>query len=78
MAPKVHGLKHLWKIASTSPLEHFCGFSSVSTLMGSVGQSCYVAANNVLDTIMACIHGCGAPGKALFGNDDVGVHVCQG
>ena len=66
MAPKVRGSHHLWKIASTSPLEQFCGFSSVSSLMGSAGQSCYVVANNVLDAVVACLYACGVPGKAQF------------
>ncbi len=66
IAPKVHGSHHLWRIASTSPLEQFCGFSSVSSLMGSAGQGCYVAANNVLDAVVACLYACGVPGKARF------------
>lgn len=66
MAPKVHGSHNLWRVASKSPLQHFCGFSSVSSLMGSAGQSCYVAANNVLDSVVAGLHACGVPGEAHF------------
>ena len=64
MTPKVHGSHHMWKLASYNPLKHFCAFSSVSSIMGSGGQSNYVAANNVLDTMVACLHACGIPGKA--------------
>ena len=63
LAPKANGTHHLWRLASSSPISAFCCFSSVSSFMGSVGQSNYASANNVLDTFNSYLHNCGVPGE---------------
>ncbi len=63
LAPKANGTHHLWRLASSSPISAFCCFSSVSSFMGSVGQSNYASANTVLDTFTSHLYSCGVPGE---------------
>lgn len=51
LAPKVQGALHLDRHTRHLPLDFFVMFSAFSTFLGSPGQSSYVAANSVLDSI---------------------------
>lgn len=45
LAAKVHGTRILQSLFKTEPLDFFVAFASTSTVLGSAGQSAYVAAN---------------------------------
>jgi malonyl CoA-acyl carrier protein transacylase len=49
MAPKVAGTLYLHKYTKDLPLDLFVSFSSISSLMGNLGQGNYAAANTFLD-----------------------------
>ncbi len=49
MAPKVAGALNLHIHSTEQPLDFFISFSSISSLIGNVGQANYVAANAFLD-----------------------------
>ncbi len=49
MAPKVAGALNLHIYTKEQPLDFFISFSSISSLIGNVGQANYVAANAFLD-----------------------------
>lgn len=49
LRPKVDGAMFLHEYSKTLPLEYFVLFSSISSLIGNVGQANYVAANAFLD-----------------------------
>jgi NAD(P)-dependent dehydrogenase (short-subunit alcohol dehydrogenase family)/aryl carrier-like protein len=51
MEPKMHGAWNLHRLTVNLPLEFFVLFSSGVTMMGSVGQGNYVAANAFLDAL---------------------------
>jgi acyl carrier protein len=51
MAPKVLGAWHLHAATLDEPLDFFIMFSSAASLIGSPGQSNYVAANAFLDAL---------------------------
>ncbi|MFB2837777.1 SDR family NAD(P)-dependent oxidoreductase [Floridanema evergladense] len=51
MAAKVSGAWHLHCLTQDCPLEFFVCFSSISSVIGSVGQGNYAAANAFLDTL---------------------------
>lgn len=50
LAPKVEGLVHLDTLTAEEPLEIFVMFSSMSSILGNVGQSDYASANAFLDS----------------------------
>jgi acyl carrier protein len=49
MGPKALGALHLDALTRGDPIEVFVNFSSVSSMIGNVGQANYVTANAVLD-----------------------------
>jgi len=49
LAPKVEGLIHLDTLTAEDPIELFVMFSSMSSVLGNVGQSDYASANAFLD-----------------------------
>nr|AXM42948.1 type 1 polyketide synthase [Myxococcus fulvus] len=51
LAPKVQGALNLHLETLAEPLDFFVLFSSISSVMGSAGQSSYAAANAFLDTL---------------------------
>jgi NAD(P)-dependent dehydrogenase (short-subunit alcohol dehydrogenase family) len=52
MAPKVAGALNLHTHTKAQPLDFFISFSSISSLIGNVGQANYVAANAFLDAFL--------------------------
>ncbi|MEM7125057.1 MAG: SDR family NAD(P)-dependent oxidoreductase [Chloroflexota bacterium] len=52
MRPKVNGTWNLHTLTQSMDLDFFVCFSSISSLMGSAGQSNYAAANAFMDTLM--------------------------
>ncbi len=50
LAPKIEGLLHLDIMTAEDPLELFVMFSSISSILGNVGQSDYASANAFLDS----------------------------
>ncbi|KUM94154.1 hypothetical protein AQI95_43630 [Streptomyces yokosukanensis] len=53
LAPKVQGTLNLDRYTAELPLDFFCVFSSISSVMGNTGQSDYIAANRFLDEFAA-------------------------
>ncbi|MEU8891632.1 SDR family NAD(P)-dependent oxidoreductase [Streptomyces sp. NPDC048442] len=53
LAPKVQGTLNLDRYTARLPLDFFCVFSSISSVMGNTGQSDYIAANRFLDEFAA-------------------------
>ncbi|WP_051235214.1 type I polyketide synthase [Marinimicrobium agarilyticum] len=49
MAPKVTGAVNLHRATQSLPLDHFISISSISSIIGNVGQTNYIAANAFLD-----------------------------
>lgn len=53
LRPKSHGAILLDRLTRGLKLDYFVLFSSVTTLLGNIGQSAYIAANTVLQAIAA-------------------------
>ncbi|MFI1607747.1 SDR family NAD(P)-dependent oxidoreductase [Streptomyces griseofuscus] len=53
LAPKLRGTLNLDRCTADLPLDFFCVFSSISSVMGNTGQSDYIAANRFLDEFAA-------------------------
>lgn len=65
MAPKVEGTWHLHQLTRHLDLDCFVLFSSAASLIGSVGQSNYAAANAFLDAIAHLRHREGLPALSI-------------
>ncbi|MEL6813253.1 MAG: aminotransferase class I/II-fold pyridoxal phosphate-dependent enzyme [Cyanobacteria bacterium J06598_3] len=65
MQPKITGAWNLHTLTQSCPLDHFICFSSIVSLMGSLGQTNYAAANAFLDGLMHHRQALGLPGLSL-------------
>ncbi|PSB07301.1 hypothetical protein C7B62_20315, partial [Pleurocapsa sp. CCALA 161] len=65
MAPKVKGAMYLHQLTSHLSLDFFVCFSSMSSLLGSLGQSNYAAANAFMDALVYHRRGMGLPGLSI-------------
>ncbi len=65
MAPKVQGAWHLHKLTRALPLDFFVCFSSMSSLVGSLGQGNYAAANAFMDALAQHRWAMGLPGLSI-------------
>ena len=63
LAPKVDGGHNLASSTALMPLSAMYYFSSVATVLGSVGQANYAIANSVLDSICTQYQSCGMLGN---------------
>ncbi|WP_018417072.1 type I polyketide synthase [Teredinibacter turnerae] len=64
-APKILGAWNLHLLSSHLPLDHFVGFSSITSVMGSQGQTNYAAANAFLDGLIAMRRAEGLAGLSI-------------
>lgn len=69
VAPKVRGTLNLHEATQESPLDFFVLFSSISGVIGQVGQANYAAGNTFLDTFCQYRRQLGLPASVL----DIGV-----
>ncbi len=65
MTPKLAGAWHLHNLTKSLDLDHFVCFSSIVSIMGSLGQSNYAAANAFLDSLAHHRHSLGLPALSL-------------
>lgn len=74
LQPKVEGTLALHQALADEPLDFFCMFSSVSSVVVTSGQGNYAAANAYLDAFASYRQGVGAPAVAInWGPWDVGM-----
>ncbi|UII23759.1 type I polyketide synthase [Fulvivirga ligni] len=65
LKPKVDGAVNLHHATKNDDLDYFIMFSSISSLIGNVGQANYVAANAFLDAFAWYRHGLGLPATTI-------------
>ncbi|MEM9216874.1 MAG: amino acid adenylation domain-containing protein [Cyanobacteria bacterium P01_F01_bin.150] len=65
IAPKVDGSWYLHKLTQDIPLDFFVCFSSMASVMGSVGQGNYAAANAFMDALVHYRRSLGLPGLTI-------------
>ena len=65
MTPKIAGTWNLHRLTLPLDLDHFVCFSSIASLMGSLGQSNYAAANTFLDVLAHYRRHLGLPALSL-------------
>ncbi|MCB2261721.1 MAG: type I polyketide synthase [Candidatus Thiosymbion ectosymbiont of Robbea hypermnestra] len=65
MAPKIAGSWHLHTLTQDKPLDFFVCFSSVASVVGSLGQGNYAAANAFMDSLVHLRRTQGLPGLAI-------------
>ncbi|ETR74506.1 MAG: hypothetical protein OMM_00152 [Candidatus Magnetoglobus multicellularis str. Araruama] len=65
MPPKIDGSWNLHVLTKDLELDFFICFSSISSVIGSWGQSNYAAANSFMDTLMHYRHSIGLPGLSI-------------
>jgi acyl transferase domain-containing protein/acyl carrier protein len=65
IAPKLAGAWNLHTLTQDLPLDFFVCFSSIASLIGSVGQSNYAAANAFMDALASYRRGLGLPGLTI-------------
>jgi acyl carrier protein len=65
MAPKARGALNLHRFSAGDPVDHFVMFSSISQVMGNIGQGAYCAANAYLDALARNRRAIGLPGLSI-------------
>ncbi|NEQ13604.1 MAG: SDR family NAD(P)-dependent oxidoreductase [Moorea sp. SIO3E2] len=65
MLPKVQGTWHLHQLTKDLPLDFFVCFSSMSSLLGNLGQGNYAAANEFMDAVAHYRRSMGLPGLSI-------------
>ncbi|MBO3459447.1 type I polyketide synthase [Aetokthonos hydrillicola Thurmond2011] len=65
MSPKIKGAWNLHVLTQDCPLDFFVCFSSIASLIGSLGQSSYAAANAFLDNFCHYRHQLGLPALSI-------------
>ncbi|MEK8016255.1 MAG: SDR family NAD(P)-dependent oxidoreductase [Candidatus Parabeggiatoa sp.] len=65
MAPKVQGAWHLHTLTQHKSLDFLVLFSSAASLLGSIAQANYAAANTFLDALAYYRHAQGLPGMSI-------------
>jgi len=61
LAPKLLGAWHLHELTLDIPIEHFVLYSSITTMIGNLGQANYVAANASLESLALLRRAVGLP-----------------
>ncbi|MEZ2231203.1 type I polyketide synthase [Microcoleus sp.] len=65
MAPKVQGTWNLHKLTKEMPLDFFVCFSSMTSVIGALGQGNYSAANAFMDALCHHRHALGLPAVSI-------------
>ncbi|MCG8331292.1 MAG: type I polyketide synthase [Chitinophagales bacterium] len=65
MLPKAKGALNLYQHLASDKLDFFLCFSSISSIVGNVGQANYVAANSFLDHFVHYLRAKGIPGIGI-------------
>ncbi len=65
LAPKAFGARHLHRLTKDDDLEFFIVYSSAASVLGSPGQANYVAANALLDGLVAQRNAQGLPATSV-------------